>query len=323
MIKVFSIARIDVSLSYWYPLLFVFCCLFFGIAEGIIAAFAITISVLIHEFGHALASKYYKLSPSILIQPLGGLCYHQPTGSDKREFVVVVSGPALQIVAGFGALAALVGFGVLGPQSANVWIRGGLDAAMQFGVTFTFFSLFWGFINLLAPIWPLDGGKLFALIFRRFTTEHRAARITLVVGMACLVLAGIYSLMNRQMLLGFIVLSLFMQNLQAWQANATLFMHSSGKRAARKMSDFGKELLDGARKNFDEGDYREAARLCHQLRASNEPISPKQLNEVWQILGFANMEQGDYEEALEWLRRAPKNPRVQAAIARCEEKLKN
>lgn len=323
MIKVLSIARVDISLSYYYPLLFVLCYMWFGLAEGIIAAFAITISVLIHEFGHALACKRYNLSPSIVLQVLGGVCYHQPAGSDRREAVVVASGPLLQILVGFIALGGMFAVGVFGPQSASVWVRGGMDAAMQFGTTFVFFSIFWGFINLLAPIWPLDGGKLFALILRRFTNEQNAARATLIIGMGLLLLAGIYALTSSQMLLGFIVISIFMQNVQAFQANSTLFMHSSGKRTVRKMSDYGKEMLDDARTNFDQEDYREAARLCHQLRASGEPILPKQLNEIWQILGFSTMEEGDYEDALEWLRRAPQNPRVQAAIARCEEKLRN
>ena len=42
-------------------------------------------------------------------------------------------------------------------------------------------------------------------------------------------------------------------------------------------------------------------------------------DEIWQILGLATMETGDYEEALEWLERAPKSPRIEAAIARCKE----
>ena len=320
MIKIFSLARVNVSLSMSYPLLFVLCYFWTrSVAEAILTAFAITLSVLIHEFGHALACKRYDLAPSIVIHLLGGACYHTPSGSDKKEAVVVVSGPLLQIVAGLLVLGAMFMYGLNKPDITNALVGNGVTALLSFGVTFTVFSLFWGFLNLLAPVWPLDGGKLFALILRRFTDEGKAARVTLVLGMGLLILAGMYSLLHRQMLLGFIVISLFMQNLQHFQAGSTLFMHSSGKAPKRKMSEFGKDLLHEARAHFDDEDYREAARLCHQLRASGEPISPKQLDEIWQILGLATMEAGDYEEALEWLERAPKTPRIEAAIARCKE----
>ena len=323
MIKIFSLGRVDVSLSMSYPLLFVLCYFWFGgVAEAILAGFAITLSVLIHEFGHALACKRYNLGPSIVLQVLGGMCYHTPAGSDKKEAIVTASGPILQIVAGFIALGLMIGLDGFDLSSANMLVLGSADVARQFGFVFVLFSITWGFINLLAPIWPLDGGKLFALLLRRFVSEDKAARVTLVVGMGLLILVGGYALMNRSMLLGFIAISIFMQNMQAFQARSTLFMHGSGKMAKRKMSEFGKEMLEDARKNFAEQDYREAARLCHQLRASGEPIAAKQLDEIWQILGLATVEMGDYEEAMEWLKRAPKTPRIEAAIARCEDELK-
>ena len=319
MIKIFSLARVDVSLTMFYPLVFLLCYFWFGsIAEAILAGLAITLSVIIHEFGHAFACKRYDLKPSIVLQALGGYCAHQPSGSDKREAIVVVSGPVLQILIGLVGLLAMGIFGVLSPQSANRWVQGSVNTAMVFAGTFVFFSLFWGALNLLAPVWPLDGGKLFALILRRFTSEERAARVTTTVSIAVLIIAGIWAVTSRSFILVYLVFFLIMENVRARQAGSTLFLHSSGRVAIKKMSDYGEELLEEARARFAEEDWREAARLCHQLRASKEPISPKRLDEIWQILGLATLEQGDYEEALEWLRRAPKTPRIKAAIARCE-----
>lgn len=319
MIRIFRLAGVDVSLSMTYPLLYLFCMYLYGIVEGLIAALAITLSVLIHEFGHALASKRYRLEPSVVIHMLGGLCYHRPASSDGKDAVVVVCGPLLQIAAGVLGIGALIGMGQLNAGSATAVLTGRLGGFQQFLTVFVFFSIFWGIVNLVAPIWPLDGGKLLGLILRRFMSEDTASRWTLRISLGTLVLAGIYALYSRSMLLGFIIFSLLMDNYQLLQSGAPLFERASGRPIKRAMSPYGEELLAGAREAFAGRDWREAARLTHQLRASKEPIPPKTMDELWQLLGLATMEQGEYEEALEWLRRAPKTARVEAAIARCEE----
>ena len=325
MMKIFRMAGVDVSLSMLYPLLFPICMYIYSdIVKGLLAAIAITLSVLIHEYGHALMSKRYHLSPSIVIHVLGGVCYHTPADTDRKDVMIVIAGPLAQIAAGILGLGALFGMGLLNAGLVSGALTGRLDGLQVFLTIFCFFSIFWGVVNLMAPIWPLDGGKLSALILRRFMDEDAAAKWALRISIGALSLAGIYAVYSRSMLLGFMILHLFMQNVQLLQSEATLFDRRSSRSEAkrRQMSPQGEELLRGAYDAFEQQDWRESARLIHQLRASKEPIAPNTMNELWQMLGLANLELGEYQEALEWLRRAPQSPRVEAAIARCEAELR-
>lgn len=323
MFKLFTLADVEVSATPSYLLLVALCFLWYGVQMGIIAAIAISLSIIIHEFGHAVVCKRYKLSPYIVLHGLGGLCYHNPAGSDKRDALISVMGPVVQILAGALALGVYV-FGFASISTFLGSLSGGApDVIGGFVSIFAGFSIFWGLINLLLPLWPLDGGKLFGLLLRRFMNEDTAATWTLRISMALLIPIGIYALMSKSFLLGYIVLSLFIENYQLLSSGSRLYAQSSGRTARVKPSDFINELMTDARANFAEEDWREAARLCHQMRAAKDPIPAKMMNEIWQILGLATMEQGEYEEALEWLKRAPKNARVEAAIARCEEALRS
>ena len=183
---------------------------------------------------------------------------------------------------------------------------------------FAYFSILWGLINLFAPIYPLDGGRLFHLLLRRLMPEASARTWALRVSMAALVLAGAYAVTAQAFFLVLVVFMLGMDNYNALQSGAPLVSRGSGR--ARPMSDFGKELLSGAEAAFADEDWREAARLCHQLRASVSTISDKQMKRVWEILGLATARMGEHEEAMEYLKRAPDTAAVKEAREACEAK---
>ena len=109
-----------------------------------------TISILVHELGHALTIRHYGLPTSITLQAFGGFATH-PSGilNRKQSFLVTAAGPAIQLV------LALVAYLMLDRLPA---IYTNANASSFF---FTLFgiSLFWALINLL-PVLPLDGGQL-------------------------------------------------------------------------------------------------------------------------------------------------------------------
>ena len=141
-------------------------------------------SVLVHEFGHALSSKAFSYSPSVILWAMGGLCYSQGEEQTPRErLAVLFAGPG----AGFllCALTVVVFWALVGPSPLDQaqWIAYNLglsqsrgDFAEKFRMvldpesakgkfaydTYSFLvqiNLFWGFVNLL-PVWPLDGGQV-------------------------------------------------------------------------------------------------------------------------------------------------------------------
>lgn len=134
------------------------------------------VSILIHEFGHAMAMRYYGWHPSVTLYGMGGLASYNPgfTASHSSyrragntplaQIVISAAGP----IAGFlfaGAVIAglylsqhtaylpIIGITVgNGPPIANagVWLL------VQF---LLYVNIFWGLINLF-PVYPLDGGHI-------------------------------------------------------------------------------------------------------------------------------------------------------------------
>jgi len=104
--------------------------------------------ILIHEMGHVLAMRYYRLSasPPIFIPFVGALInLRQPPQNAKVEAIVGIGGPAL------GTLGAILCYGLfLATDSPLLLILS-----------------FWGFaINLfnMLPLPPLDGGRITAAV---------------------------------------------------------------------------------------------------------------------------------------------------------------
>jgi stage IV sporulation protein FB len=141
------------------------------------------VSILVHEFGHALATKAFFGSPSVVLWGMGGLCYNQGEQQTPRQrLAIILAGPG----AGFllCALVVLLFWILLGITpyeqaqlvsyefSLSQTPGTGLDKFVrafllhreqgQFVFNVYWFlvqiNLFWGLVNLL-PVWPLDGGQ--------------------------------------------------------------------------------------------------------------------------------------------------------------------
>lgn len=124
----------------------------FGLMSPTIIAFVlwvviVTVSVLIHELGHAMAFRAYGSQASISLQGLGGVT----TGRrlpPARNLVVSLAGP----LAGLFLLGVPA---VLLSQSDLVEGETG-ELALTYAI---FINVFWSLVNLL-PVLPLDGGNV-------------------------------------------------------------------------------------------------------------------------------------------------------------------
>ena len=114
--------------------------------------FVIFVSILVHEFGHALTALYFHQEPRIELVAFGGLTY--PEGKKVRgwrEFLVVLNGPV------FGFILFLI---------ASLLLATGFFTGAYAVYTLKIFqwvNLFWTVVNLL-PVMPLDGGQLLRVI---------------------------------------------------------------------------------------------------------------------------------------------------------------
>ncbi len=302
--RIGSIAGVDVAVSFWFGFIIVLIVFLSGsLATGLLFALALTLSVLIHELGHAAVCKYYKLSPSILLHGFGGLCMHRQAPDDWKDILIVVMGPLVEIAFGIAAFALLW----YGPIATDSYLE-------IFVYYFAWVSVVWGLANLLLPLWPLDGGKLFNLVLRRFISESKAQDWTLKVSMFVAIPVGIAGIMYSFYFIAFLAFFIIIGNYQSMQSGVDLV----GRKAKERASEFTKELMSDARNAFEAEDYREAYRLCHQIRALGDTIPSKMQNQIWEILGVSSVEIGEYDEALGWLKRAPDSKRVHDAREKAE-----
>lgn len=108
----------------------------------------IFISVLIHEFGHALTARAFKQEAKIQLVALGGLTsYEGPKLKFWQQFIIVFNGPLFGF---FLFLAASYALRFDWTQSPVIFA---ILKMTQLA------NLFWTVVNLL-PVLPLDGGQL-------------------------------------------------------------------------------------------------------------------------------------------------------------------
>lgn len=315
----FTWRGISVAVSMWYMILMafiVFSPMLFGggggaVIGGVIFAAAVTISLLVHEFGHAFVSKHYRLGPSILLHGFGGLCMSESSAiKDGDDARVVLAGPLAGLA--FGGLLWLF-------QAFLPGIAYGTPLLASFISSLLWINIIWSLVNLLLPVWPLDGGQLFHLILRRFMAPDKAQRIALTVSIFVIIPIAIVGFMKFKMLF-FAILGLFivMDNYNSLQSGQPLIDRAGSKPA--KASSFHEELMAEAEAAMADEDWREAARLGHHMRSVGA-MPDAMLARVWTILGIANMNLGNYKEALDYLERAPDSKEVRAAYQNCKKHL--
>lgn len=169
--------------------------LLMGTALFVMAGF---ISILIHELGHALMIKKYKLPTEIVLSSFGGYATH-PAGvlTRKQSFLVTLAGPLLQAIFGL-AVYLLVPY--INLPSGMIW----LFIVYLYGV-----SLFWAILNCI-PVLPLDGGRMLEAVL-----GPRKIKLTLTISMLVAVAACVLGFSLKQPFLGIFMAMFAFQNYQA------------------------------------------------------------------------------------------------------------
>jgi len=131
-----------------------------GVVAGLIATLAFFISILLHEFGHALVARRYGVNTeSIDLWALGGVArLDRESPTPKADGLIAVAGPAVSLLIG----VVSVGLAFLFRSNVLIWI---------------------GFINVVLAVFnmlpgsPLDGGRVVrAVRWARTGNKYRAMR---------------------------------------------------------------------------------------------------------------------------------------------------
>lgn len=149
--------------------------------------------VILHEFGHSLAARRYKISTlDIIISPIGGLARLQNIPEEpKKELVIALAGPAVNVL-----IAALIGFYlhfVLGtdliPSNDSLELLGSPANFLKFVFTINIML----FVFNLIPAFPMDGGRvlraLISIKFERVLATRIAMWIARIIAFGFVVFA--------------------------------------------------------------------------------------------------------------------------------------
>ncbi len=141
------------------------------------------VSILVHEFGHALTIRYFGWSPHVVLTSFGGLAIYNPSfspvgrggrrmrNSGAVQILISLAGPGAGFLLAALVLAVLAAtghaswFNLFG---RNIVIREGAPLTNPSLRTLVWFllqvNIYWGLLNLL-PIYPLDGGQVSRELF--------------------------------------------------------------------------------------------------------------------------------------------------------------
>ena len=298
--QAFSLAGIPVHFTLWYFLILLYW-MRGGVQSGLMWGVTITFSILVHEFGHALVARHFRLAPWVELHGWGGLCHHERAARDRDDALIIIAGPLAGLLLG---AVVWVGARFIDPMwlAANPLIAYGVTSLM-------WVNLVWSLVNLV-PLWPLDGGQLFRLGLLKIARPAQAERITHLVGTA-VGLLGCYLAYTWSgggfMLL--IAAYLTWQNVQ--RINAT-----SASGPIRAQGRLARQRLTEAKAAYEARDWPEAARLAHQVKAEASTDAGV-LEQVFEILGVATAAMGHHEEAWSYLVKL-KRPKGNVYLAQVE-----
>lgn len=232
----------------------------------------IFVSVLFHEFGHALTALAFRQRVQIQLVALGGLTtFDGPKLSFPKQFLIVLNGPLAGILLFLIASALL-----LIPMN---------DSLFKILYLTRFVNLFWSIVNLL-PVLPLDGGQLLRIALEGFFGV-KGFKASLLIGMTISLLASFYFFLIQAFLAGAFFFLFAFQSFDAWRKSRSV-VAADREDSVRLLLTRGEELLK-------KGDREGAKAIFEELRAKGNGgiIS----SAATQYLAFLYLEENRQEEA--------------------------
>ena len=142
---------------------------------------AVLFSILVHELGHAFVQRAFGGRPKIVLYAFGG--YAAAEGVDRawwKNVVVSLAGPC----AGFALFGVVFAIALRFGAPPNEQARKLVESLLTI-------NLLWSVFNL-APIWPLDGGRVSREVLTRFLRPSTGIVASLWLSIACSGLLAAY-----------------------------------------------------------------------------------------------------------------------------------
>lgn len=246
----------------------------------VVWAVVISGSVLVHELGHALASRLFGYKPSIHLVGMGGVTQPNAEGHIPwhRDVLLTLAGPT------FGLMLGLLS----GAGYYLVVKNGGSDGARYILQGAAWANVVWAVVNML-PVPPLDGGRITSAVLQRIFGRPGF----LYAQILALVISGavvMFSIAFQQLFLG---IFFGMYIVRAW---SLIQAYRRGEVPADAPESPNEQALTRAETLFREGKLDQARGLCEQLLA--QELQASQQARAHHVLGWVELKEGHGREAL-------------------------
>ncbi len=203
----FTFLNIPVTIhpSFWIFFLFFTDLIRDPSVESCIFGIVLIVSLLVHEYGHALTAQYFGAKPSINLEAFGGNAQYDGRGITPRQsFLITLNGPLLESV------LVLLSYILL---EADVFYN---QPYIQYFLHVTMYvNVLWILLNLL-PVVPLDGGQLMSNILQRIF-GNKGLRASAIIGVVAAAVTAPYLYLEGYYIFGTLLLFFAYQNFQMLQ----------------------------------------------------------------------------------------------------------
>jgi Zn-dependent protease/CBS domain-containing protein len=164
--------------------------------EGIAFIISVFACVVLHEFGHIAAARYFGIgTPDITLLPIGGVARLERMPEEPgQEFVIAIAGPLVNVaIAGLILLALGASAGI--DQMTEVE-----DPQASFLARLAGVNIFLVLFNMI-PAFPMDGGRVLRAALASRLTWSRATQIAATIGQGLAFAFGFIGLLYNPLLI--------------------------------------------------------------------------------------------------------------------------
>lgn len=188
--------------SFWVFLLFFTDIITHFSVHRLILGLVVILSLLVHEYGHAVTARYFGAKPLITLEAFGGnASYNNFNISPKQEFFITLNGPLLE------SLLIVLPYFLLRTHHFDQYpyVHYALMALFRI-------NTIWCLLNLI-PILPLDGGHLLRyLLGKKFGL--RGFKASILIGVSCVAIVIPYLVIHGSYFFALLLAFFAIQNYQ-------------------------------------------------------------------------------------------------------------
>lgn len=214
----------------------------------------IFLSILIHEYGHALTALAFRQKVSIELTGLGGVTKHiGPSTSFFQEFLITLNGPLAGFLLFIVALFAYSSF-----SKENTILMYALKVMVSVNLFWTIFNLF--------PILPLDGGQLVRIILEKIFGK-KGVKAFLLFSFALGGLLALIAFLFQHLFLGILLSILSFESYQAWDNLKTSFISNHQAIFEHVNAPLNFQIITATAKNLlEKGELQEAYDMLFSIK---------------------------------------------------------